>query len=95
MLHRKLMGDVQMDSVKIIRDSERIKLMFLYDILDSGVSMSDGKYLFIEDNEYVAVTLENGDIFAETLSSRKEAMLWLLDYEMWKYIYETEEYNEN
>lgn len=48
-----------MDCVKIIRDSERIKLMFLYDILDSGVSMSDGKYLFVEDNGYVSVTLEN------------------------------------
>ena len=84
-----------MDCVKIIKDSERIRLMFLYVILDSGVSMSDGKYLFVEDNEYVSVTLENGDIFAETFSSREEAMLWLLDYEMWKYIYETEEYNEN
>ena len=30
-----------MDCVKIIKDSERIRLMFLYDI--SGVSMSDGK----------------------------------------------------
>ena len=80
-----------MDSVKILEDTGRIKFRDVSDVYGYGIEISDGRYIFNEeDGIYVAVIFEKGTMSADEFHTKEEAMLWLLDFNLWRYIYKGE-----
>lgn len=80
-----------MDSVKILEDTGHIKFRDVSDVYEYGIEISDGRYIFNEgDGIYVAVIFEKGTMSAEEFHTKEEAMLWLLDFNLWRYIYKGE-----
>ena len=80
-----------MDFVRFIEDENNIKFSDVSDVYDYGIEIADGKYVFVEgENQYVATIFEKKTMTAEEFDTREEAMLWLLDYDLWKYIYNGE-----
>lgn len=78
-----------MDFVKVIHDADNIKFKQFSNVFDYGIHMSDGKYMFVEnDDKYVAVELNDGEMSVDEFSSMVEAMLWLLKYDLWERIYD-------
>lgn len=76
-----------MNKVTVIKDKGFNTFSELTDIFNVGISLNDGLYLFDEDNEgYAAVSIDKGTMMVEEFSSRLEALLWLLDYKLWKTI---------
>ena len=85
-----------MDCVKVLHDSGHKWFNQFSNVFDYGIHMSDGKYLFVEgNNEYVAVELDNEEMLVEEFSSRFEALLWLLNFDMWRSIYRDGDISEN
>ena len=76
-----------MNKVTVIKDKGFNTFSELTDIFNVGISLNDGLYLFDEGNEgYAAVSIDKGTIMVEEFSLRLEALLWLLDYKLWKTI---------
>ena len=57
---------------------------------ENGIPIKEGLYLFKEnDHDYIAAEVYKG-VVVEEFDSRKKALLWLLDQDLYEYIYEGE-----
>ena len=80
-----------MDSVKFIEDKNYTKFKAVNDVYEYGVEIADGKYIFVEgEDRYLSTIFEKKTMTSEEFCTKEEAMLWLLDFDLWKYIYRGE-----
>ena len=62
----------------------------MIDAYENGIPIKEGLYLFKEnDHDYIAAEVYKGDV-VEEFDSREKALLWLLDQDLYEYIYEGE-----
>ena len=62
----------------------------MIDAHENGIAIKEGLYLFKEnDHDYIAAEVYKG-VVVEEFDSRKKALLWLLDQDLYEYIYEGE-----
>ena len=62
----------------------------MIDAHENGIPIKEGLYLFKEnDHDYIAAEVYKG-VVVEEFDSRKKALLWLLDQDLYEYIYEGE-----
>ena len=62
----------------------------MIDAHENGIPIKEGLYPFEEnDHDYIAAEIYKG-VVVEEFDSREKALLWLLDQDLYEYIYEGE-----
>ena len=62
----------------------------MLDAYENGIPIKEGLYLFkVNDHDYIAAEIYRG-VVVEEFDSREKALLWLLDQDLYEYIYEGE-----